>query len=414
MIEFFVFTILILGIFNLLRVSLLMIATDVHEIKKHCISPQPYSSVKNPWISILIPAYNEELSINKSIESVFKNNYKNYEVIVIDDGSSDKTSAIARKIIKKYPHRRLKLIRQKNSGKAAALNNGVQIARGSLVMCLDADSLIGSDAITKAVEHFKNNKQLLALASNVHVIPSNKPIIILQYFEYMISYRLRRGLNILNCEYIIGGVGSTFRKNSLKKIGGYDSDTMTEDIDLSMKIIRIFGNKNVEIGYGYDVNTFTQGVQSFKDLHTQRLRWKFGRMQTFQKNYGLFFSTNKKYSKTLSIFQLPVALLGDVLLLLEPIILALVIAISIVFHTLPLVWAMCFVLLFININVFNESTLSLKEKFNLAIKSPIAMVAFFVLTYIELFGLIKSIAKLIDNRSNKGDASWEHVKRIAM
>lgn len=420
MIEIILLSVILLGGINLIRIAILLISTDVHEYRQHKLSLEIAKSsqarIRRPYLSILVPAYNEELSIKSSIASICKSTYRNYEVIVIDDGSHDKTSKLVQDYISENPKHKVTLIRQTNAGKAHALNNGIGMARGSLVMCLDADSLLAPDAIEKTVAHFNNNPKLVAMASNVHVTSTGSLLGMVQKFEYLLSYRLKRALNVLQSEYIIGGVGSTFRKSVIKKVGLYDTDTMTEDIDLTMKIVGL-GNKKYQLGYGYDVHTYTQGVLNIRDLVKQRFRWKYGRMQTFIKNRRLFFNRDKKYSKTLTMYQLPYAVIGEVALLAEPIFILFIFTNALLYKDLfSLFWIMGFMTFYMGAIILNDTLVPLRERLKLMAHTPIIWFLFYLIVFVEFSALIKCLLRLPTIRKSMASASasrWEHVKRAA-
>ena len=411
--------IMIFGGFNLIRIATMLIATDLQEIREHRLRRRKIEpKVKNPWISVILPAYNEELVIASSLKSVCANKYPHYEVIVVDDGSKDATSRRVRAFIKRNPASRVKLVRQKNAGKAHALNNAIaHHARGSLVMCLDADSTMAPDAIENSVRHFQRNPKLVAMASNVHILPGKTGFAMMQKFEYLLSYRLKRALNYMHLEYIIGGVGSTFKKEYIKKVGLYDTDTMTEDIDLTMKIIAL-GNKRHEIGYGYDVHTYTQGVLNFKDLVKQRFRWKFGRMQSFLKNRELFFNRHQKYRKGLTFYQLPYAIFGEFSLLLEPILVTFVVATAIAAGDgYSLIWMFGFMMLYMGAIILGDREISLRQRLILMLQAPLIWPLFYILSAAEFAALIKCLIRLPKLRASMQTthaASWDHVTRTAL
>ncbi|HSX36893.1 MAG TPA: glycosyltransferase family 2 protein [Patescibacteria group bacterium] len=409
---------LCLGIINMLRIVVFMVASDVHEVvayrrKKQNITKGP----RQPWISVIIPAYNEAQSIRSTVESVLASTYPHFEVIVVDDGSADKTSAIVRRFIKANPNARLKLVRQKNAGKSHALNNAIiNHARGSLVMCLDADSRLAQDGLEKAVLHFKLNPKLVALASNMKIASKLSILSIAQKIEYIIGNRFKRSLSVMNIEYIIGGIGSTFRKSHLKRIGYYDTDTMTEDIDLSMKIIKRLGNNRYKIDYGFDVHTYTQAVPNLKDLVKQRYRWKYGRMQTFYKNRDLFFSRNSKHSKLLTHLQLPYAVYGDIMLAVEPLILLYVI-VNLVLLRQPqvILWGVAFMALYVSWIVISgdDDHKSLPEKLKLLLYAPFSWFLFYMITFVDFCAYVKCLRQLraLPASLQVRTAQWEHVER---
>lgn len=253
----------------------------------------------------MIPAHNEQSTIRRAIRSVLANTYPQrlIEIIVIDDGSTDDTFKIVSEFIQVYNYKNLKIIKQSNLGKAHALNTGIKnFASGELVMCLDSDSMISPNAIVNAVEHFKD-KKIMALAANVKIIKRNSILNLVQQVEYVVCYQMKRAEALFNIEYIVGGIASTFRREALEKVNFYDTNTVTEDIDLTMKIIRQ-GNKRNVVTYGDDVVAYTEGCYSISALIRQRHRWKWGRCQTFYKNLTMFFNSDKKHTRLLTYFFL--------------------------------------------------------------------------------------------------------------
>lgn len=178
----------------------------------------------------------------------------------------------------KYPE--LIVVHQENAGKARALNNGIRnYVTKDLVMGLDGDSQVASDALAKMAAHFEADSQLVAAATNVRIASAHTLIEYAQKFEYLIGYKYKESEPSFNLEYIIGGIGSTFRLSALLAVGCYSTDSITEDIDLSMKMINVLGNKEAHFDYADDVLCFTPPAHNFTDLRKQRFRWKYGRFK---------------------------------------------------------------------------------------------------------------------------------------
>lgn len=309
--------IILFGIINLMRMAIFLIGSDIYSLKKHLKRNKKPSNY--PSISVIIPAYNEEKSIISCVSSVLSSTYpqKKLQVIVVNDGSADATEQLVKDFISAQKARNVMIVSQPNSGKAHALNNGIRnYAEGELIMCLDADSCLAKDALRHAVVHFED-KKVMAVASNVKIAGAKGILNFIQRFEYVICYQMKKAQMVFNVEYIIGGIGSMFRRSILEEINFYDSNTVTEDIDVTMKILRN-GNKNVRAVYGSDVIAYTQAALTISDLIRQRYRWKWGRYQTFWKNRTMFFSGDKKLTKGLSWFYLPFALFCDFAFLFEP------------------------------------------------------------------------------------------------
>ncbi len=400
-----------LSLLNLTRIFVMLIASDIYDFKM--ILGQRYKKrAYKPMISVIIPAYNEEAGILRTVNSVLDNNYSNMQVIVVNDGSTDRTLASLRGFQKKNPGT-ISIINQTNAGKAAALNRAInKWAKGSLIMVLDADSILAPGSIAKMVNHFRD-RRIIAAASNVKIIPTRKVLGITQRFEYLISYRMKRALSVLNMEYIIGGVGSTFRKSALLRVGSYDTDTMTEDIDLTVKLIKNHGNKYYRIHYAADCVAYTEHVLSLRSLIRQRFRWKYGRFQTLLKNHKMLFSRSEKYDKRLTWYQLPYALFGEFILLIEPLLVGYILYVTVRFSDMSsLLIVYIIVTSFIFLLLLGEQTEKSYTKIILAAMLPFVYFLMYILSLVEFIALFQSIkdSKKL-NKNGAGQASWEHVER---
>lgn len=260
MILFYIF--LVTGFINVVHFGLYLIGANVYDIMKYCSDKKITKKIRKnrPLVSVLIPAHNEETGVVNTIESVRKSSYRNIEIIVVDDASTDKTRKIIRDYIKGHPKVNVRLkYKRKNVGKAMALNFALKNStHGDLIMTLDADSLVGKKSIANAVRYF-DNPRVAGVAANVRVVGKNNILGLLQKFEYMIGYRSKKFFTAANCEFVVGGVASTYRADVMKKVGYYDHDIITEDIALSLKVIAQNGNKANRVVYGVDVLAMTEG-----------------------------------------------------------------------------------------------------------------------------------------------------------
>jgi cellulose synthase/poly-beta-1,6-N-acetylglucosamine synthase-like glycosyltransferase len=420
--EILYITIFALSSVNLARIVMLFLAADTYDVrsaKKRKLnnSKRTYA----PWIDVIIPAFNEESGIVQSVHSVRLNSYPKKRVIVVNDGSSDRTLAKLRYYKRKMQASDLTIVNQKNGGKAHAINNALtNHAHSPLVMVLDADSILADEAIRNMVQHFRD-RRVVAMASNCKVQASSFFLGLSQKYEYLLGYRMKRALTVLNTEYIIGGVGSTFRRKALEKCDNYDTDTMTEDIDVTMKLIRLRGNVPHRIGFAADSIAYTESVLSFKSLIKQRFRWKYGRMQTFLKNRSLFLSTSKRHSKVLSWYSLPYSLFGEAMLLLEPILVIYVIVQSV---RIGDYWSLLFVYVLISLyavyNIVIDNTEDKKSKLKLLAFSPLVYPMMYTITLVEYLALVKCLRgmkNLFKNTDVNGPVkpvSWTHVERAGI
>jgi cellulose synthase/poly-beta-1,6-N-acetylglucosamine synthase-like glycosyltransferase len=390
-----------------------LIGSDIYRLKKHL--QKEGKSDYQPSVSVVIPAFNEEKSIIASVTSVLGSAYpKNkMEVIVINDGSKDGTERVLKKFLSENVNAKIKLVTQSNSGKAHSLNNGIKnYAKGELIICLDADSILTKDTIKNAVRYFEE-KSVMAMASNVKIRKEKGILNLIQVFEYAISYQMKRALTLFNIEYIIGGVGSVFRKSILEDIDFYDTNTVTEDIDLTMKILSK-GNKKYRVVYGADVIAYTQSALTLGDLIKQRYRWKWGRYQTFLKNRHMFFSRDSKYTKGLSWFYLPFAVYSDLAFFFEPLLVTYIWFVVLYFKDLQSFFTMVAIITFyMGINVLSEETFSFKEKFELVMLAPLIYFLFYILSLVEYVALIKSWVNIrnLPKSLTKNKNSWQPINR---
>jgi biofilm PGA synthesis N-glycosyltransferase PgaC len=431
----------IIGMINLIHFALYLVGGNVYDIKavirRHRqLNSEPY----RPLVTVLVPAYNEEKVIERSLQSIWNNTYQNIEIVVISDGSTDGTAEAVQKFInsrtrvyrqtvpkivrtknglKRVWHRghspinrSIKLIRQRNGGKASALNNGLRNhAKGELIMMLDADSLLHKRAIANAIGYFDDPK-VAGVAANVRIIEEFSVLGILQRFEHMIGYRSKKFFTLANCELIVGGVASTYRRDVLDSVGHYDTDTVTEDIGLSMKIAAL-GNKDHRLVYGADVAAMTEGVRTFGELMRQRYRWKLGNLQNLVKYRRLTFDTNPTYTKTMTWYRLPMGYLGELLLMLEPFVLGYVLYLSIHFLTIGLMLgAYMTITLYILMTIWPDEHMSVSNKVRSSFYAPFLYFIFYIMNFIQLVSIArclfngKKIVNLSDNES-----SWVTVQR---
>ncbi|HYH75115.1 MAG TPA: glycosyltransferase [Candidatus Saccharimonadales bacterium] len=347
---------------------------------------------KQPFVSIIVPAHNEELVIERCLESIRANRYRNKEVIVHSDKSSDATVKIIRAYQKKYPKFALRVIdRKKQVGKAGGVNFAIQrYAKGSLIMTLDADCVLREDAIKNAVAYFRD-PTTVGVAANVRLMDQPTILGILQKFEHMIGYRSKKFYTMTNSEFIVGGVASTYRREILEEVGYYDTDTMTEDIGLSMKIVAT-GNKTRRIIYGADVVAATEPVHSFKALLKQRYRWKMGSMQNLLKHTNMIASRDKKYSKMLTWYRLPFSFLSEGILLIQPILITYILFLSFQYQTLGFfVGAYFTITIYILMAVWPDEHATVKHKIGMSLYAPIVYFTFYIMDAIQVVSIIRCL-----------------------
>jgi len=275
---------IVFGVIVVIRYMVLLIAAVLE--KKLSMTGKLASNLQNwkPFISIIVPAYNEENLIEAALESLARLTYPNYEIIVIDDGSTDNTLSIAQKIADHNPHIGFKLISQSNAGKSWALNTGIIHAQGEIVVCVDSDSRLNSEALLAGIPHF-NNPKVGAVGGFVDIINRNTLITNLQQLEYVIGLNfMRRGLSLFNIVTIVPGPIGMFRKEAIVQAGGYstNADCFAEDADLTVRLLA----NGWQVKGETRMVAQTEAPDSIFNLLRQRYRWKRG---IFQACYNNFF-----------------------------------------------------------------------------------------------------------------------------
>ncbi len=279
---FFVVAIL-LGIFRM--ISLLVLAIlQRKKSKKEKINHNPEFL---PKVSIIVPGYNEELSAARTIENLLKSNYPDFNIFFIDDGSKDHTFENVNKAFGNHP--KVSVFTKPNGGKASALNFGISKATGEILVCIDADTLLLPDAISKMIPFFIDTK-VGAVAGNVRVGNTVNLLTNWQKLEYTTSQNFdRRAFDYVNAILVVPGAIGAFRKKAIDEIDGFTTDTLAEDCDLTVRLLRA----------GYTIRTcneaisLTEAPETLKMFMKQRFRWSFGMMQSFWKHRDLLFSKLK-------------------------------------------------------------------------------------------------------------------------
>ncbi|HXN18206.1 MAG TPA: glycosyltransferase [Candidatus Binatus sp.] len=240
-------------------------------------SPVDHPEYK-PEVTVMIPAYNEETVIVDTVRSALASVYPRLEILVIDDGSSDRTAELVRANFGRDP--RVRLLLQPNRGKPAALNHALAEATGEIVVSIDADTIVDPEAVPRLVRHFANPK-VGAVAGNVKVMNRNKWLTRWQALEYITSQNLeKRAFDLLNCIPVVPGAAGAWRTDLLRANGGFSGDTVAEDTDLTLTIRR----NGWKILYDEEAIGRTEVPDTVEALIRQRFRWTFGTLQAVWKH----------------------------------------------------------------------------------------------------------------------------------
>ncbi|WP_172677019.1 glycosyltransferase [Aestuariivita boseongensis] len=235
------------------------------------------SSMENPKVAVIIPAFEEQESVANCIESVLASTYRNIEIVVVNDGSMDNTL----NEVLKFKHRQnVRVILQPNQGKWAALNRALSTLDAEIAVCIDADTQVERDAIGKLAEHFANPK-IGAVAGKVMVGNRVNLLTRMQALEYITSQNFeRRAFDAINGILVVPGALGAWRVSALRRVGFFSDETMTEDADVTMAISRA----GYRIVYDERAIAQTEVPDSVRGLMAQRLRWSLGMFQAAWKH----------------------------------------------------------------------------------------------------------------------------------
>ena len=266
----------------------------------------PPSLPENPPLqTVIIPAYNEAKVIVAAVRHLLASDYPNLEVIVVDDGSSDRTSDLVREHYGEES--RVKLFTIPNGGKASALNYGLKHARGDVIVALDADTHFQADSISRLVRWFQD-PAVGAVAGNAKVGNRVNTLTRWQALEYVTSQNLeRRTLAALGCITVVPGAIGAWKREALERLGGFPADTLAEDQDLTLSLLEA----GYKVLYDSSAIAWTEAPDTLSGLGKQRFRWAFGTLQCMWKHRRV--ALRPRYG-TLGLIAVPQVWLFQILL----------------------------------------------------------------------------------------------------
>jgi peptidoglycan-N-acetylglucosamine deacetylase len=245
--------------------------------------PAKTGETQQPFVSVIIPAYNEERVIAPTINSLLSSVYPHFEVIVVDDGSSDRTWEVVSEHFNNEP--RVQMYTKSNAGKAEALNFGLRQARGEIIVTLDADTIFQPDTLGALVRRF-DNPHFGAIAGNAKVGNRINLITCWQAVEYITVQNMdRRAFAELNCIFVVPGAVGAWRRALIELVCGLTSDTLAEDQDLTLKVRKL----GYRVEFAEDAIAWTEAPDTLHALARQRFRWAFGTIQCMWKHRDALF-----------------------------------------------------------------------------------------------------------------------------
>ncbi|MFE5088849.1 bifunctional polysaccharide deacetylase/glycosyltransferase family 2 protein [Streptomyces sp. NPDC056638] len=264
----------VIGVLVLVRFGLMLLLSFLHarKVRRRHVGRKPERA--RP-VSVLVPAYNERECIANTVRSLVASDHP-VEIIVIDDGSTDGTAGIVEAM--RLPQ--VRVVRQRNAGKPAALNNGIAHARHDIVVMMDGDTVFEPATVRELVQPFADPR-VGAVAGNAKVGNRDSLIGAWQHIEYVMGFNLdRRMYDILRCMPTIPGAVGAFRREALDRIGGMSEDTLAEDTDVTMALHR----DGWQVVYAENARAWTEAPETVQQLWSQRYRWSYGTMQAIWKH----------------------------------------------------------------------------------------------------------------------------------
>ncbi|KKR15145.1 MAG: Glycosyl transferase family 2 [Parcubacteria group bacterium GW2011_GWC1_39_29] len=375
------------------------IAIQKLKYRKHITSYQPR-------VSVIVPAWNEEVGLIHTVESLLKSSYPNLEIVVINDGSTDSSDTLMRDFVAQHTYqsentKKLVYHYKENGGKGSALNKGIEISSGEIILTVDADGIVDTDAVKNFVAYFSNPK-VMGAVGNVKVANTDSMIGVTQYLEFIFSFYFKKADALIGSIYIIGGAAGAFRREVFNILGPYSEGNITEDIELTVRMQKA----GMKIIFASDAIVYTEGANDIKSLMKQRLRWKRGRIDTFVEHKNLFFSTEKKHNKILSWMVMPFAVLGDTQLVFEiPFIIFLYTVAFITHDATPFIASIGIVSFVFLVQMFSNDRRY--NKISPYILMPIGWLMFYLITIVEVQALSKSIWGIYHHK----ELHWQRWER---
>lgn len=301
--KFFVGAFWVAILLGFARILLLGVMATVQYFKS-----KKKSIVKN-WlpssVSIIVPAYNEEVNAVKTVRNLLLQDYPGIEIIFVDDGSKDDTYKIVADAFAQND--KVHVLTKPNGGKASALNLGISYSKSEFVVCIDADTQLLPDAVSRMMKYF-SSENIGAVAGNVKVGNNKNLLTQWQSIEYTTAQNFdRRAFDLINAITVVPGAIGAFRKKAIENAGGFATDTLAEDCDLTIRILR----NGYVVRNCAEAIAITEAPETFGQFMKQRFRWSYGVMQSFWKNRDACF--NPRY-KGLGMVALPNILLFQIIM----------------------------------------------------------------------------------------------------
>jgi len=402
------FSMMVLGIVWVIRSTFFILITPWYAYV--WMHRKKYFARRNyrPLVSAIIPAYNEEVGLVATVKTILASSYRPLEVVVVNDGSTDRSDEIMRAFVQKYElyvrgsrnYVPIVYHYQPNEGKAYALNTGISLSYGEIIVTFDADSVVHQHVIEHFVAYFCD-PEVMAVAGNIRLGNTRTILGLIQDLEYGMGFQKKKAEALLGIVFVIGGAASAFRRDVFHKLGGYTAGTLTEDLDLTLRI----QEAGMRIVYAPEAIVHTEGPATLRSLLKQRLRWKRGRFEAFRMHRATFFNRKKGSNKWFFWLILPLVIVDDIEIVLGSAYLLLLYIYSFLSHDfLLLLFTIAMAALTFLFQLIDDKNY---RKFSYFVFIPLMWFIFHLVTFIELYSLFNALYTLLFNKEVK----WQKWQR---
>ena len=367
-----------------------------------------HTTLFKPLVSVLIPAWNEELGLISTIKTVLASTYRNFEIIVVNDGSTDNSDTAMKQFLAKYEAAMngvsgaipIVYHYQQNAGKATALNTGISLSHGEIMICIDADCVLDKDCISTFVNAMRD-PSVMACCGNVKVGNPGSVLSLIQLFEYAASFYARQADALLGTLYVISGAAGAYRRTIFDKVGTYGTALRGggEDVDLSIRVQQA----GYKIAYAQNAIVYTEVPITFRALLKQRKRWTFSRFVTFKRYKSMVFSLDSKHNKVLTWLVMPLIIFNDWLYIVKMILKFGLYVIAIATGSYQVLTMLILLSMVITaIPLFQDKSYRMY-----LFLTPLSWLLSFISAYVEMYASASSIRSLLSNR----EVTWGEQQR---
>jgi cellulose synthase/poly-beta-1,6-N-acetylglucosamine synthase-like glycosyltransferase/peptidoglycan/xylan/chitin deacetylase (PgdA/CDA1 family) len=296
---------LTVGLVGILFAARVVLVLSLAGYQRRATKRRAPSPAYLPPVVVVVPAYNEAVGIERAVRSLAASDYPEFEVVVVDDGSTDDTA----EIVERLALERVRLLRKPNGGKASALNTGLAASSAPVVVMVDGDTVFEPEALRRLVQPL-GDPTVGAASGNTKVGNRRGLLGRWQHIEYVTGFNLdRRMYEVLQCTPTVPGAIGAYRRDALVEVGGVSGDTLAEDTDLTLAI----GRTGRRVVYAEDARAWTEAPSSLGDLWQQRYRWSYGTMQAVWKHKGALLTRDPR-ERRIGRLALPYMILFQILL----------------------------------------------------------------------------------------------------